>query len=79
MNHDRENMDHPSVLAPSECKTLQQENHAYTKMITTMRTWAITKASRQSCSLVNQNHMSDSLVHERYEAEHENKNEVENQ
>jgi hypothetical protein len=30
MNHDGENVDHSSVLAQSECKTLQQENHAYT-------------------------------------------------
>jgi hypothetical protein len=30
MNHDGENMDHPSVLAQSECKTLQQENRVYT-------------------------------------------------
>jgi hypothetical protein len=29
MNNDGESMDHPSVLAQSECKTLQEENHAY--------------------------------------------------
>jgi hypothetical protein len=29
MNHDRENVDRPSVLAKSEYKTLQQGNHAY--------------------------------------------------
>jgi hypothetical protein len=30
MNHDRENMDHPSAWAQGECETLQQENWAYT-------------------------------------------------
>jgi hypothetical protein len=30
MNHDGENVDRPTVLAQSECNTLQQENYAYT-------------------------------------------------
>jgi hypothetical protein len=30
VNHNGENMDHPSVSAQSEYETLQQENHAYT-------------------------------------------------
>jgi hypothetical protein len=29
MIHDGKNVDHPSVLAQSDCKTLQQENRAY--------------------------------------------------
>jgi hypothetical protein len=29
VNHNVEIVDHPSVWAQSECKTLQQENHAY--------------------------------------------------
>jgi hypothetical protein len=29
-NHNRKNVDRPSVQAQSEYKTLQQENHAYT-------------------------------------------------
>jgi hypothetical protein len=30
VNHDGENVDHPSVSAQSECETLQQEKQAYT-------------------------------------------------
>jgi hypothetical protein len=29
VNHDEENMDHPSVSAQSGCRTLQQEKHAF--------------------------------------------------
>jgi hypothetical protein len=29
VNHVGKNVDHPSVLAQSECRTLQQENQAY--------------------------------------------------
>jgi hypothetical protein len=29
MNHNGENMDHPSVSAQSGCRTLQQENQVY--------------------------------------------------
>jgi hypothetical protein len=28
-NYDRENVDHPSLLAQNGCKILQQENHVY--------------------------------------------------
>jgi hypothetical protein len=31
VNNDGENVDHPSVLAQSECKILQQENRAYAR------------------------------------------------
>jgi hypothetical protein len=61
MNHDRENVDHPSVLAQSECKVLQQENRAYAgddhHDENVGRNQSI---QAQSCSLVDQNHMSDS-------------------
>jgi hypothetical protein len=31
VNHDEENMNHPSVLAQSECNTFQQKNRAYAR------------------------------------------------
>jgi hypothetical protein len=31
VNHDRENVDHPSVSAQSGCRTLQQKNQAYAR------------------------------------------------
>jgi hypothetical protein len=46
MSYNGENMDCPSVSAQSECETLQRENQEYMGTITTMRIWAITKASR---------------------------------
>jgi hypothetical protein len=58
-NHDGENVDHPSVWAQSECKTVQQENHAYAENDHHDEDVGITKASRQSYSLMNQSHMSD--------------------
>jgi hypothetical protein len=60
MNHDGENVDRPSVLAQSECMTLQQENHAYTGDDHHDEDVSRNQSIKvQSYSLVNQNHMSD--------------------
>jgi hypothetical protein len=88
VNHDVENVDHPSVSAQSGCTILQQENQAYVRnnhhdedVSRNQSAWA------QSGSLVNQNHMSDGWVHKRteekhvkkYEANYESKSEVEHE
>jgi hypothetical protein len=46
VNHDGDNVDHPSVLAQSGCRTLQQENQAYTGNDYHDEDVAVTKASR---------------------------------
>jgi hypothetical protein len=73
-------VDYPSVLAQSECKTLQHENCAYAgddhhdeNVGRNQSVYA------ESYSLMNQNHMSDGLAHERNEMKHEKKYEMENQ
>jgi hypothetical protein len=60
MNHDGENMDHPSVSAQGECETLQQENQAYAGNDHHDEDVGHNQnILSQSCSLMNQNYMSD--------------------
>jgi hypothetical protein len=80
VNHDEENVDHPSVLSQSKYKTLQQENHTYVGDDHHDENVGHNQSFQtQSYSLVNKNHMSDDLVHERNETKHEKKYEVGNQ
>jgi hypothetical protein len=59
VNSDGENVDHPSVWAPSEC-TFQQKNQTYVKNDHHDEDVGHNQSvEAQSCSLMNQNYMSD--------------------
>jgi hypothetical protein len=51
MNHDGANVDRSRVLVRGECKTPSRKIVPTREMITTMRTWVITKVSRHKVVL----------------------------
>jgi hypothetical protein len=60
VNHDRENVDHPSVSTQSGCMALQQENQVYVENDHHDEDVGHNQSIKaQSGSLVDKNHMSN--------------------